>query len=463
MAGLLALGVILVVLIADRAPVRHAAEERNAPASAARDEADAGVLAATRAPKVRDGREVESEEVPASPEPASEPVENAPDEARFLEGIVRNTLGSVMPGVSIGAIGNRERDGGQVLSAADGTFRIADLVPDEYLLVIDPRTLPDEWMAPVNQRNCRGQDLPCMGATCVDAKEGSASGIELLVFPRASVCGSVRTIDGEALGGIPVRLSGSWGRPYFDTHTDEVGRYCVDGVFTGAYSVEVYPDPATRAYSLARPEFEFTVRDFEALELPDLVLGSGDRRLKGRVVDQFGEPVSDIAVVCYRGTWADVRAIGRTDEGGAFSLGPLPPAEHGLLVGPKGYTGYRDIRMDEHATVQKVDLTAGDQDLGTIEVERQLFFTVHGRLTLRDETLNVDALALLVRPRDAAQARRPKWIGLDDDHRFTWRTLDLDQEFEFLVSAPDGSRDPVLVGSITSSEDATVEVVLSYP
>jgi hypothetical protein len=83
--------------------------------------------------------------------------------------------------------------------------------------------------------------------------------------------------------------------------------------------------------------------------VPDLEFRSGPYSIEGQVVDQNGNPMSDIVVVCYdeSGNMGDVWLTTGTDHAGHFRLSGLPSGGVRLSVGLSGYVGFRDVELLE--------------------------------------------------------------------------------------------------------------------
>jgi protocatechuate 3,4-dioxygenase beta subunit len=107
------------------------------------------------------------------------------------------------------------------------------------------------------------------------------------------------------------------------------GRFTVNASKSGFVNVQY---GQTRPFESGRP---IELADKQALENADIVMPRGSV-IAGRIVDEFGEPMPDVAVTALRQTWSGGRRrltpapgrIAQTNDLGQFRLYGLPPGDY---------------------------------------------------------------------------------------------------------------------------------------
>jgi protocatechuate 3,4-dioxygenase beta subunit len=142
-----------------------------------------------------------------------------------------------------------------------------------------------------------------------------------------------------------VRLSGAETMPKMAT-TDTEGRYEFTGLPAGRFTISATKSGyVTVNYGQTRP-FEsgkpIELADKQQIDRADIVMPRGSV-ISGRIVDEFGEPVADVAVSAMRSTWSNGRrrlqATGRTsstNDLGQYRIYGLPPGEYYVSASVRG-------------------------------------------------------------------------------------------------------------------------------
>jgi hypothetical protein len=252
----------------------------------------------------------------------------------------------------------------------------------------------------------------------------------LQVSPVSRVFGRVLGPFGEPVPGIPVRLQA---KPYgaeglaLDAVTDTDGRFAFLRVLPSSYVFQAYPVRDTPYYGLSRPRHDLAVSSFDDVILPDLVFFKGPAAVSGKVIDQDGAPVENLAVLCfaYPGRWDEVIMLLGTDSGGCFVLDGLPTREVGIKIGPTGYSGYRDLLVTHPLESIPLDLRINRSvDLGVIRVSRDRPFVVTGHLCIQESYRDMAKFGSFSVTALTDDGRRERVRIEHDTGRFMWTSLD---------------------------------------
>lgn len=364
----------------------------------------------------------------APSEPASPAPPTAPPPRRAKRAETGSVVGQVLDTSDRPVIGARVHLFGSALEARTdgaGRFTLADLRARSVQLEVLAEDLPPGLVPP------RSGGIPVL--TQVElARDGSPVEVTLRVALAASVTGRALGPAGEpcALCAVRARLVEP-GRT-FDGSTDEQGRFAFPSLWPGAYELEVWARPESTLAGLPRPRQRFDVRPGESLALPDTVFTKGSGSVRGRVIDQDGRALEGIAIVCGS-------IVGGTEADGSFRLDGLEPGSSTLWIAPSGFTGYRRIFAREDSWVSlPIDPAApAEIDLGTLRIERDRLFEVHGLVVLEDPSTALEDLTLVITPLaadPAAPPAAPREIRPDPGTgAFTWWT------------APEGLREVLFV------------------
>lgn len=172
------------------------------------------------------------------------------------------------------------------------------------------------------------------------------------------ISGRIVTPDtGSPVRRAQVRISGPDILPKVAT-TDPEGRYDFKELPAGRYTISATKSGfVTVNYGQTRP-FEagkpLELSDGQVMDKADITMPRGTA-IAGRIVDEFGEPVADVAVSAMRSTWQNGRrrlqATGRTattNDLGQYRIYGLPPGEY-YVSATSG--GSRDMMVTELAMV----------------------------------------------------------------------------------------------------------------
>jgi hypothetical protein len=184
-----------------------------------------------------------------------------------------------------------------------------------------------------------------------------------------SVSGRVMGVDGLPIARVVVHAY----RPFVSgrqVETDMRGQYRIDRLGPGDYLIDA------RKYGFdSTPGRPVTVRNGQAVQSIDMTLTRGGV-IAGRVVDEFGEPLHDVAISAVqpqvvngrtRTVHASVKGSARTDDRGQYRLFGLKPGTYFVqavvrdaLPGAAGYRPhfYPGTPTIEQATPARVDVSA---------------------------------------------------------------------------------------------------------
>lgn len=134
--------------------------------------------------------------------------------------------------------------------------------------------------------------------------------------------GKVTDMAGEPLVGARIAVSTQGSKVTFTTTTNELGQYRLAGLpyeELWAEASHFSAFPLSKKFSRTFPDVRL---DFE-LERGGFVLG--------KVVAEFGGALAQVAVLKVPPGAGDPELLGRTNEEGEFSIGPLPSGSHTLV------------------------------------------------------------------------------------------------------------------------------------
>jgi hypothetical protein len=278
---------------------------------------------------------------------------------------------------------------------ASGAAEVA-ISPGEMLLTLDPASLPDGLMAPLQQTAIPPDHAVPDGfyARRVQCEAGKRTEVALRVFAPATVVGIVVDVSGVPVAGCPIRLQAEvagLAGICFDAETDLSGVFAFADVPACSYSVKAYaPFAKPRAVSPSPLPVRLRVQEGVRHTLAPLVSGDQSARLVGRVVDQDGKPVVGVQVQIYpqevdrRPEEVPIGLGGvilraKTDSNGAFDVG-VPAAQLAVAVHSDGARlPWSDpLRLRKVIQPTMVSAHVGTNDLGVIrgEFSRPYMLTV---------------------------------------------------------------------------------------
>jgi hypothetical protein len=181
----------------------------------------------------------------------------------------------------------------------------------------------------------------------LEVPTGSTPSTELVFRAAASISGVVRHDDGTPASGAQIDVTPADAPARWAVTADREGRFAVDAIPGGTYMIEAHPPivaarQATASMkAVARVELEAGAKKTLELEVP-----GGREHVRGRIVDDAGQPVAGAAVWAER-VWEgvmspavalDVRAYSWTD--GTFDLDDVPRGTYTIYARhPDGRTG----------------------------------------------------------------------------------------------------------------------------
>ena len=165
--------------------------------------------------------------------------------------------------------------------------------------------------------------------------------------------------DFSALTGVRVRVTGK--NFVAETETDQEGNYAITLPGSGTYSIDVITEeglvnwfPEDRQFEIDDPRSCYRA----------MIQMRTNGRIRGRVVDDRGDPVANLVVGV-----GDDDGFGKTDESGAFEIGPLSPGTFSLSV-VSGSRNYElmlgnarsvDVREGQVSEVKPLTLIGGSR------------------------------------------------------------------------------------------------------
>jgi len=221
-----------------------------------------------------------------------------------ITGVVRDPLGTVVPGLTLSVSPNWGRNEREVKTDVKG----------RYEMPWDPQRFGGSMQTPCLVARDVGRNL----ATAQDI-EASTTTLDLRLEPGLVVAGRVEDVNGKPLSNATVRVylwSGNSGSQFEDKpiRTDAQGRFEVTAMPPGRkYSL----DATAKGYGSANQSIEQDA-DTNRVEVPPCVLRVADRKLAGEVVDADEKPVARANVYMY-GQGQPNGSV-RTDDKGRFKF-----------------------------------------------------------------------------------------------------------------------------------------------
>ncbi len=279
------------------------------------------------------------ERLPAAAPASEAPAPAASEPARVEVALLDQAGRPVLPALVV----LRAEDGSgserALAIGADGDAARFEVPPGVYRALAREESLPEGWLAPWGQeQDCAAAgepaERPGFLARRVAVGAGGSARVALRAFRAARVEGRVLAPSGEPAAGIGVRLASAVVEGLLcDARTDADGRFALESLYPGAYTLQARPCQARRADERWLPDtvpLAVEIAEGETLALDDLRLRAGTRELAGRLVDEEGRALAEILVTVgpsprsddLRPAWPPVSA--RTGQDGGFLLADLP-------------------------------------------------------------------------------------------------------------------------------------------
>jgi hypothetical protein len=231
----------------------------------------------------------------------------------------------------------------------DGRFAIERLAAGSYRLLVEAAGFPTAEASPVT--------APAAELVLHVAGEGRA------IFGRVE-------LDGAPAAGARVALAGELGGPVRQTSTRADGRFAFSGLGDGTYALR-----ASRA-ELASPTIRGVAAGSDGATLSTLLALGPGQSIAGRLVQDAGAALAGFEVRAESAALAPgddpLPVLARTDETGAFTVGPLSPGSYRLTSARAGY-------VLRHAPTVELRAAAGQPPPVVLELLRGSRIT--GRVT----------------------------------------------------------------------------------
>jgi protocatechuate 3,4-dioxygenase beta subunit len=291
----------------------------------------------------------------------------------------------------------------------------------------------------------------------------------------ASISGRVVGVDGRPISRAVVHAF----RPYIagrQVETDQSGRYRIDRLVPGDYTI------AVRKYGFESREYgqeigsaagrSITLKNGQSVAALDVTLLRGGA-ITGTILDEFGEPMQDVAVSAVqlqpnpggaRGIRAASRGGGRTDDRGQYRLSGLFPGSYfvqavaeGDLTAGTGYLPrlYPGVMAFDQATQTRVDF--GSEITGIdFAVSATETYRVTGRVWDASGNVAQGSVSLTVSERSGAVQTQARSANIGPDGSFEFTNVG---PGEYVVQASAASRVPITSGRPTTT---SIQFAMSY-
>lgn len=360
-------------------------------------------------------------------------------------------------GIELWPIGQSRSGARREVAIGAGPALFRGLAPGRYSVSIEPWSLSSGWV-PAHPDG-RNVDPERPFVLELELFEGAVQEALLPVRSSARIYGTVFGPSGEPVPFASVRLGGVGAmaeRAYnVRIDADEVGTYIAD-VTPARYMVHVDPGPSdnhplirsgTGPWPSDSPIWGVTKPIPRILKLSegqsvrhDIRFGQGRAVIRGRVVDEDGQPVPDLRVLVYPVTgpdgelgasWATSVLGVDTDLNGRFEITGLEPARYRVQAGVHGAYSPREPpgtnRLGDWPEPVSVDVSEGEEvDLGLVRVWLSRPFVVRGRV-----------ISASGRRYDWEIVQPEGWRRRTSDQRYPV-TVSWDGDFQWHVETPEG-------------------------
>lgn len=339
------------------------------------------------------------------PDPASRSARRA--RTGSIRARVRTADGDAVPDCEIELLGSA---GGERVrravrtSDARGLVLFETLRPALYHLRVAQESLPAGLLAPEHQDHAPAVASPGFHLAPAQVEAGEVAEVELLVHRAAGLQGYVRALDGTPWVGGSVRIGlRALSHVFRETTPDGGGFYDFGPLVPGVYSFTLHPaigSVDSSPFLHEFPQVPDPVLTPGVVQRLDVELGPGPWTVVGRVVDEDGNGLADLSVLCAYGAAPTIElpfdsalraavSFGRvrTDARGHFEVPGVYRA--GLWLTPGDLecamgAPYGQNRLARFSTPRHYDLTtgAGRFDTGTHVLPRSRPFRVRGKVEL---------------------------------------------------------------------------------
>jgi hypothetical protein len=269
-----------------------------------------------------------------------------------------------------GAVGGRGQPGVNFGSRInwEGRFSIGNVPPGRYIL------------------RARGTDTdpPLFAAQPLTVASGDETDIPVILFPGASIAGTVSFEGTNPPDMSRVRITapsadsgGSLG-PNPNARVDKDGHFTLEGVSTGAHWIRSagqlsgWTLKSVQASNHEIIDSPIELRSGEALDHVSLVFTNKQQEINGTVMNESGQPVTDFTVLAFGvdpDLWRPLArqiATARPDQNGKFQIRSLPPGNYYLATVDPAEQGewFEPAFLDQHR-ISAARVTLGDGDIKT--------------------------------------------------------------------------------------------------
>jgi protocatechuate 3,4-dioxygenase beta subunit len=250
----------------------------------------------------------------------------------------------------------------------EGRFSIGNVPPGRYVL------------------RARGTDTdpPLFAAQPLTVASGDATDISVILFPGASIAGTVLFEGTNPPEMSRVRITapsaesgGSLG-PNPNARVDKDGTFTLEGVSTGSHwirSAGQLNGWTLKSVTVSNRDVIDTpieLRSGQALSNVSLVFTNKQQEINGTVTNEQGQPVTDFTVLAFGvdpDLWRPLArqiATARPDQNGKYQIRSLPPGNYYLVTVDPGEQGewFEPAFLDQHR-IAAARVTLGDGDIKT--------------------------------------------------------------------------------------------------
>lgn len=258
-----------------------------------------------------------------------------------IEGRVTDESGAPIYGVWVNSYGLTGTTGGHGWTDIDGYYRMPNLRTGDYWVHFNPPEGSNYIRESYNNIRCCGRDPDPIHVV----NGQTTSGIDAVLDEGGIISGRVTDSSGNPIEGITV----------YGSETDADGRYEIKGLATGDYRISFSSTPNGEGPSPAVGNYLSEVyNDKRKWDEGDLVhVEEGGRvdgidaslapggRILGRVVDEAGNPISNLKVHASLDPWGG-EGVAITDANGNYAIEALQTGSHRVF-----FNAFRTVYVSE--------------------------------------------------------------------------------------------------------------------